>query len=221
MSTSANFPDTSRIPGRAGGRSRRRSRRRCRPRCCRRRCTRGFARARTTPSPSASCRRCASSSVDTRSRRRDRNGMDSTHDSPSGRLGRGHRAPPCAMVIFGASGDLTKRLLMPGLYNLARARRLSERFAIIGIDRSQWSEEDFRAHLAEGVRSFVSDTGGAGPASEAFDPDTWDFIATRMTHIDGDATSPELYGDLKKGLAEVEKEFGTAGNVIFYLAVAP
>jgi glucose-6-phosphate 1-dehydrogenase len=77
---------------------------------------------------------------------------------------RGHRAPPCAMVIFGASGDLTKRLLMPALYNLARARRLSEHFAVIGVDRSEWSEDNFRAHLAEGVRSFVSDTGGAGPA---------------------------------------------------------
>jgi len=139
----------------------------------------------------------------------------------SNRSGRGHRAPPCAMVIFGASGDLTKRLLMPALYNLARARRLSENFAVIGVDRSEWSEDDFRAHLAEGVRSFVSDTGGAGPATEAFDPDTWDFIASRMTHIDGDATNPGLYGSLKKGLAEVEKEYGTGGNVIFYLAVAP
>ena len=55
------------------------------------------------------------------------------------------------MVIFGASGDLTKRLLMPALYNLARARRLSERFAVIGVDRSAWSEEDFRTHLAEEI----------------------------------------------------------------------
>ena len=134
---------------------------------------------------------------------------------------RGHRAPPCAMVIFGASGDLTKRLLMPALYNLARARRLSEHFAVIGVDRSEWSEDDFRSHLAEGVRSFVSDTGGLGPATEAFDPDTWDLIAQRMTHIDGDATNPELFDRLKKGLAQAEKEYGTAGNVIFYLAVAP
>ncbi len=137
------------------------------------------------------------------------------------RAGRGHRAPPCAMVIFGASGDLNKRLLMPALYNLARARRLSEHFAVIGIDRSEWSEDDFRAHLQEGVRSFVSDTAGAGPVGEAFDPDTWDLIAQRMTHIDGDATSPDLYDALKKGLASVEQEFGTGGNVIFYLAVAP
>ncbi len=124
------------------------------------------------------------------------------------------------MVIFGASGDLTKRLLMPGLYNLARARRLSEKFAVIGIDRSEWSEEDFRANLAEGVRSFVSDTGGTGTVAEPFDSDTWDFLASRMSHIDGDATNPELYGRLAKALEEVEAEYGTAGNVIFYLAVA-
>ncbi len=125
------------------------------------------------------------------------------------------------MVIFGASGDLTKRLLMPALYNLARARRLAEQFAVIGVDRSEWSEDDFRAHLAEGVRSFVSDTGAAGPAGEAFDPDTWDFIAARMSHIDGDATSPELCRRLAQRLKEVESEYGTGGNVIFYLAVAP
>jgi glucose-6-phosphate 1-dehydrogenase len=133
---------------------------------------------------------------------------------------RGHRAPPCAMVIFGASGDLTKRLLMPALYNLARARRLAEGFAVIGVDRTAWSEEDFRASLAEGVRSFVSDTGGSAVSAEAFDPDTWDLIGSRMTHIDGDATDPKMYDQLKKKLKEVEQEHNTGGNVIFYLAVA-
>jgi glucose-6-phosphate 1-dehydrogenase len=142
-------------------------------------------------------------------------------NSPPTRLLHRHRAPPCAMVIFGASGDLTKRLLMPALYNLARARRLSDGFAVIGIDRTAWSEEDFRALLAEGVRSFVSDTGGIGPVGEAFDPDSWDFIAARMTHLDGDATDTAVHDLLKKKLQEVEHEFGTGGNVIFYLAVAP
>ena len=146
--------------------------------------------------------------------------MDSTQNSLAGRVGRGHRAPPCAVVIFGASGDLTKRLLMPGLYNLARARRLPDGFAVIGVDRSTWSEADFRAHLAEGVQSFVSDTGHATGGSEPFDPDCWDFIASRMTHIDGDATSAEVGELLGKKLKEVEAKFGTGGNVIFYLAVA-
>jgi glucose-6-phosphate 1-dehydrogenase len=124
------------------------------------------------------------------------------------------------MVIFGASGDLTKRLLMPALYNLARARRLAEGFAVIGVDRTAWSEEDFRASLAEGVRSFVSDTAGTGAVAETFDPDTWDLIAARMTHLDGDATDPAIYDQLKEKLKEVERDYGTGGNVIFYLAVA-
>jgi glucose-6-phosphate 1-dehydrogenase len=122
-------------------------------------------------------------------------------------------------VIFGASGDLTKRLLMPALYNLARARRLSEQFAIVGVDRSAWSEEDFRSHLADGVRSFVSDTGGSG-AAEAFDADTWDLIASRMSHMDGDATDPDMLRRLAQHLKEVEAAHGTCGNVLFYLAVA-
>jgi glucose-6-phosphate 1-dehydrogenase len=145
--------------------------------------------------------------------------MNNAQDSTASRVGRGHRAPPCAMVIFGANGDLTKRLLMPGLYNLAKARRLSEKFAIIGIDRSEWSHENFRANLAEGVRSFVSDT-AAGSVAEEFDADTWDVIASRMSHIDGDATNPELYHRLAEALKKIETEHGTGGNVIFYLAVA-
>ncbi len=147
--------------------------------------------------------------------------MDTAHDLPSIRSLHGHRAPPCAIVIFGASGDLTKRLLMPALYNLARVRRLADGFAVIGIDRIAWSEEDFRAHFADGVRSFVSDTGENGGVAEAFDPDSWDFLASRMTHIDGDVTDPEIYTRLAKELKEVERQYETRGNVIFYLAVAP
>ena len=61
--------------------------------------------------------------------------MDSQHDPRGGRAVRPAKAPPCAIVIFGASGDLTKRLLMPALYNLAKAGRLSDKFALIGVDR--------------------------------------------------------------------------------------
>src|SRR5438046_3084563 len=69
---------------------------------------------------------------------------------------------------FGSSGDLTKRLLIPALYNLAKAGRLSDKFALIGVDRTDRSHEEFRAYLAEGVRSFVSDT-GTGPVTAPFD----------------------------------------------------
>ena len=145
--------------------------------------------------------------------------MNRDNNSSNARAQRGNRPPPCAMVIFGASGDLTRRLLMPALYNLVRARRIPNNFAVIGIDRSEWSEERFRSYLAEGVRSFVSDT-ATGAIAEAFDPDSWDVLASGMTHLDGDATQPELYGRLAEKLQQVEAEYGTGGNVIFYLAVA-
>src|SRR5713226_3400663 len=111
--------------------------------------------------------------------------MDTQLDPAAGRAMRPVKAPPCAMVIFGASGDLTKRLLMPALYNLARAGRLSENFAIIGVDRTPQSSNAFRSYLAEGVRSFVSDT-AVGAVGEPFDPQTWDFLGERMHHLDGD-----------------------------------
>ena len=124
-----------------------------------------------------------------------------------------HQAPPCTLVIFGAGGDLTKRLLMPAIYNLSKAKLLSEKFAIIAVDRKPKPVEDFRDYLAEGIRSFVSDT-ASGPATEPFDKDAWEFVASRITHFAGDLTQSDTYARLH-GL--VEK---IGGNVIFYLAVA-
>lgn len=105
------------------------------------------------------------------------------------------KAPPCTLVIFGAGGDLTKRLLMPAIYNLAKARLLSEKFAIIAVDRTPKPVEDFRAYLAEGVRSFISDT-ASGPATEPFDQRAWEFVASRINHFSGDLTEPDTYARL-------------------------
>ena len=145
--------------------------------------------------------------------------MDLRLDWPPGRTARAVQAPPCAMVIFGSSGDLTKRLLIPALYNLAKAGRLSDKFALIGVDRTDRSHEEFRAYLAEGVRSFVSDT-GTGPVTAPFDARAWEFLAARMTHLKGDVTDPAMYDQLGQALKEIETVHGTAGNVVFYLAVA-
>src|ERR1700681_54231 len=145
--------------------------------------------------------------------------MDTQLDPAAGHSVRPAKAPPCAIVIFGASGDLTKRLLMPALYNLAKAGRLSDKFALIGVDRSEKSHEDFREELADGVRRFVSDTATASEA-EPFDAKTWDFLAARMAHVDGNVTEPELYRRLGEALDVLKREHGTGGNVIFYLAVA-
>src|SRR5579864_3441382 len=145
--------------------------------------------------------------------------MDTQLDPAAGRALRPPKAPPCTIVIFGASGDLTKRLLMPALYNLAKAGRLSDKFGLIGVDRTQKEHEDFRQELADGVRRFVSDTATASVA-EPFDAKTWDFLAARMTHVDGDVTKPELYRRLGEALEVLKRDHGTGGNVIFYLAVA-
>ena len=69
----------------------------------------------------------------------------------------GERAPACTLVIFGAAGDLTKRLLMPALYNLARTGLLPDNFALIGVDRADMSDESFRAHVAQAVTAFAAD----------------------------------------------------------------
>src|SRR5215472_10830630 len=95
------------------------------------------------------------------------------------------KTPPCALVIFGAGGDLTKRLLMPAIYNLAKAKLLSDNFAIIAVDRTPKPVEAYRDYLAEGIRSFVSDTASA-PATEPFDAQAWQFVASRITHFAGD-----------------------------------
>ncbi len=118
---------------------------------------------------------------------------------------RAPQAPPCAMVIFGAGGDLTKRLLMPALYNLAKDKLLSDNFAIVAADRTPKPADAFRDYLAEGVKSFVSDTGSGGE-SEPFDAKTWDLIAKRITHFAGDFTTPDTYSKLADLLKKIEGE---------------
>jgi glucose-6-phosphate 1-dehydrogenase len=132
---------------------------------------------------------------------------------------RAPKAPPCTMVIFGAGGDLTKRLLIPAVYNLAKDKLLSDNFAIIAADRTPKPPEAYRDSLADGVRSFVSDTASGG-TTEPFDAKTWDVIASRITHFAGDFTTPETYGRLGDLLKTTEGQFKTGGNVLFYLAVA-
>ncbi len=132
---------------------------------------------------------------------------------------RGAKAPPCTMVIFGATGDLTKRLLMPAIYNLSRTGLLADNFALVGVGRSEQAVEEFRDSLTDGVRTFVADTAMGGSAVP-FDAKAWDFIASRTSYMSGDLTKPEIYQDLSAHLAELAKTHDTQGNVLFYLAVA-
>ena len=129
------------------------------------------------------------------------------------------KAPPCTLVIFGAGGDLTKRLLMPAIYNLSKAKLLSDKFAIIAVDRTPKPVEVFRDYLADGIRSFVSDT-ASGTATEPFDKEAWEFVANRITHFAGDLTQSDTYARLHEVHEKTTTEHHTGGNAIFYLAVA-
>ncbi|HTW52571.1 MAG TPA: glucose-6-phosphate dehydrogenase [Stellaceae bacterium] len=132
---------------------------------------------------------------------------------------RGGKAPPCTVVIFGATGDLTARLLMPAIYNLSRTGLLSDNFALIGIGRSPETDESLRNDLTEAIKRFTQGH-GEGSADASFDEKAWKFIADRISYMSGDVTQPDLYQDLKKKLDEAVKASGTQGNVLFYLAVA-
>lgn len=127
-------------------------------------------------------------------------------------------APPCAMVIFGAAGDLTKRLVVPALYNLVIAKRLSQGFQLVGVDVAAMTDGEWRAGLAEAMKDFV----GREREFEAdlIEASAWRWLADRMTYLQGDLNNPETYRRVGQRLAELDKTSGTAGNCLFYLAVA-
>ena len=112
---------------------------------------------------------------------------------------------PCVLVIFGAAGDLTKRLLVPALRNLRRAGLLPKEFAVIGVSRGERDIETFRRDL------------GLGPDGETPDGDgSW--LAERLYHLQGEFNDPAAYKNLAKLLAETDEAHHTGGNYLFYLA---
>ena len=123
------------------------------------------------------------------------------------------------MVIFGATGDLTKRLVVPALYNLLRTSVLPKQFALIGVARSDETVESWRDQLYDMLKSFVG-RAGAEFNADHIDEDAWKQLAAKMTYVRGDLTKPELYDNLRNVLSQAEKTHGTRGNVIFYLAIA-
>jgi glucose-6-phosphate 1-dehydrogenase len=123
-----------------------------------------------------------------------------------------HPAGPCLMVIFGASGDLTKRKLIPALYNLARGKYLPEKFAVIGFAFDQMTTEQFRESI----------TTAAKELSEApVEPESWNPFVERLHYMQGDFGDPGAYVRLRDMIAEIGDECRTDGNCIFYLATSP
>ena len=128
-------------------------------------------------------------------------------------------APPCAMVIFGAAGDLTKRLVVPALYNLVAARRLPDAFQLVGVDLAGKTTDDWRAGLTSMIEQMASQTGGEFQ-TDHLDRAAWDWLGERMTYLRGDLNDPDAYKRLGRLLAGLDKTKGTAGNHLFYLAIA-
>ncbi|MDB5576794.1 MAG: glucose-6-phosphate 1-dehydrogenase [Bradyrhizobium sp.] len=128
-------------------------------------------------------------------------------------------ADPCTIVIFGASGDLTKRLVVPALYNLARTNLLPENFSLIGVARTEQSAEGWGNDLHTMLDSFIGNASAEFDV-DSIDEDIWKNLASKMSYLAGDITKPRVYEDLRGLLDKAEKEHCTKGNVIFYLAIA-
>jgi glucose-6-phosphate 1-dehydrogenase len=116
------------------------------------------------------------------------------------------------MVIFGATGDLTKRKLIPALLNLAQEEVLPKQFAIIGFAGNEITTEVFRKNLGAELPQFAHDP---------IDLKMWDWLSQRIYFVKGDFQDPEAYKRLQQQISEVEKLHNTGGNKFFYLAVAP
>jgi glucose-6-phosphate 1-dehydrogenase len=123
------------------------------------------------------------------------------------------KTPPCAVVIYGANGDLTKRKLMPALYRLAYEGRLAPGFAVVGVSRTAMSNDEFRDRMHESVKKFLEDS--------PFDEDLWRSFAQGIYYVAGDVSDPASYADLKQHLCNVEQERKTEDNVLFYLSTQP
>jgi glucose-6-phosphate 1-dehydrogenase len=135
--------------------------------------------------------------------------LDETRVKPPG---------PCAMVIFGATGDLTKRLLVPALYNLAVAKLLPDRFAVLGVSGSDITSEELRRRLTEAVRTFTAGKEGSEGGADRLDRDAWDWLIRRISYLPGDLEDPQTYRGIQDKLADIDREFGTRCNTLFYLA---
>ena len=116
------------------------------------------------------------------------------------------------MVIFGAAGDLAKRMLIPAIYNLAQSKLLPDQFAIVGVSIEPYSTEQFRERATENMRQL-----SPAPVNQ----DLWNWLVKRMYYVSGDFRDAGLYEKLKATLDQAQKEQNTEGNALFYLAVSP
>src|ERR1700722_2678319 len=121
-------------------------------------------------------------------------------------------AGPCAIVIFGASGDLTKRKLLPALVNLEHDGLLPKSFAVIGNARRPMSDQDFRRKIKGDLQELMP---------RSLDANLWSWLDPRLYYQPGDLQDPATYKAIKERLAHCDREHGTSGNYLFFPSTAP
>ena len=140
--------------------------------------------------------------------------MTSTNDNPLREGVRLERtADPCTVIIFGASGDLTKRKLVPALYRLTQEGLLPAEFAILGFARSKMSHDDFRAKMKDAIATYSE--------AKSVDETVWESFAKGIFYLAGDINNPESYKEMSALLDQIDSQRGTAGNRVFYLSTSP
>jgi glucose-6-phosphate 1-dehydrogenase len=122
-------------------------------------------------------------------------------------------AEPCTMIICGATGDLTERKLAPALYNCFLDGFLPPEFTGVGFARRDWTDDQFRDHLLAGINKYSR--------NRPVKPEIWASIAPTIEYQRGDFNDPAAYAELAKRLDRIDRDRGTAGNRLFYLAVPP
>ena len=124
----------------------------------------------------------------------------------------GRPGDPCVMVIFGAAGDLTRRKLVPALYNLARQQLLSREFAVVGLSHGDMTTDKFREWVADDIKHY---------AGNDADADLIEWFLRRVYFMSGEFDNKDVYAQLKQFLEKVNKDHATHGNYFFYMATAP
>lgn len=120
---------------------------------------------------------------------------------------------PCVMVIFGATGDLTHRKLLPALYNLALEHPLPAGFSVVGFARRPYNDDIFRQQALESINQYSR--------QKPVNPQVWDSFASGIYYLQSDFHNPEGYAKLNNLLNKLDQERGTSGNRIFYLSTPP
>src|SRR5579884_3755540 len=122
------------------------------------------------------------------------------------------RPDPCILVIFGASGDLTQKKLIPSLYALAVRGLLPERFGIVGAARTEESDDEFRERMKQAVKDHARDP---------FDEETWSKLADGIRYVTLDFADDKGEDELRRVLTELDEQRGAGGNRVYYFAVPP